>query len=652
MMPLGIMGVVLLPLTLLAGSGAIAQELEGAKEAPAVAWADGEAAFEWVQEWVRSDKGVPKDADLPDRSVTGLFGIYVTLREDGRVLGRGQAIRQDVKDAIDRPGNPIQLAHLLAAATKQALKELDDKQKKKAVELNITDPALYKQAVLALRKRVQVDVQLGHSLESIIVPLDAKDDAVFSTFAPGFHGLRLAGAIAGNADYAWPATELARNTTPPRLVFRLMDQQGYNADELPLIARADGPALQRYEVIHMVRSGPAQPMRHLTRGNLIVQQQVIDGRTISGLAERVARHLDQLIVTDNVTGNEKVRGTYQPSLQRYAPAWSGDRETALLAYALTRHAVVSIDAKIGGESMRARARRVLRLVDQLRLKTTPKDQPPKHLTASFLLLTLCETPIRINPDQLVMRDRLGQALVALRHPDGGGYRVAVDSDKRLSRATSAVVTAALAAWYQDTRSKTLAQPVWAVLTDLMKANAKDPRVVDLLWVAQALDKAGPTLAKAQPDPAAAQKTLAKWKQALADYLDLLSEQQIRSKPILGPEDVAGGFILETAPPGSAPEPTWQSAMPTTLLALGLRDEGIIHPDKNFGPILTAGLGARYLGQLMITAPSAYYLRKPEPALGGVRRTLWDNTLYPDCSSMTLIALTELQQTLIELEPDE
>ena len=637
-----------------AGSAGAQEAAADVEEAPAVGWADGEAAFQWVQAWLRNDEGVPDDADLPDRAVTGLFGVYVTLRDEGRVFGRGQALRSDLKDTIDDPGKPIQLAPLLAAATRSALEELKDKQTKRAIELKINDPEVLKIAISDARKRVQLDIQLGHSLQSITIPLNAPDEAVFNTFAPGYHGLRLAGPLAGKADFAWPAVELSRNNAAPRQVYRLMDLQGYDADELPLVARADGPKLQRFEVIHMVRPGPAQPVRQLTRGNVILQQQVVDSRTIAGLAERVARHMDQLLTNDPRNGNLLVRGTYQPSMQRHAPKWADAREQALLAYALTRHATIAIDAGLGGESMQARAKRVLRLVDQLAPATIPEGLPPKHLTAAFLLLTLCETPTPLTPDQLVTRNSLGQALLKLAHPEGGGFRVEADSDKRLPRASAAVVAAALAAYYDDTRSKSLAQPLWKVLTDLFNANADqaDARVVDLLWVAHALDTAGPELAQAQPKPDEAAKTLDQWRETLANYTGLLTEQQIRGNPILGPKDVTGGFILEPAAPGSPPEPTWQSAMPTTILAFALRDTGIIPADEQFGPVLAAGLGARFLGQLIMTQPSTYYLRDREPALGGVRRTLWDNTLYPDCSAITLLALAELQQTLLDLEPDE
>lgn len=621
-----------------------------AGDAPRLGWADGEAAFGWVQGWVRSPGGVPEEVDLPGKRVAGLFGVYVTLRDDGRVLGRGQAIREDVAETIDQPGPAVELASLLAAATRQALDELRDKQMKRAVELGITDPELFKQALMEMRERVQVDVQLGHKLESVVLPLDAEDDAVFAGFAPGFHGLRLAGPIAAHADYAWPATELSRNTSPPRMIFRLLERQGYDAEDLPLVARGDGPRLQRFHVLHYVRPRADQPMRGLIRGNMIMQQQVVDGRTIAGLAERTARYLEQLITEDLRTGELVVRGTYQPSAQRYAPKWADDREIALLCYALTRHASIAIDQGVNPGAMRTRAKRTLRIATRLAPRALPEDQPPKHLTAAFILLTLCNTPEPLKPDQLVLRDRIGQALLDLKHPEGGGFRAAPNDDKRLTRASAAVVTAALTAWFDQTRSKTLAQPVWEVIDQLMRANEDDPRVIDLLWIGQALSKTGPYLAKVQDDPAAAAKALAKWHGMLGDYLELLSEQQVRGRPTFGPEDVIGGFIFNPAVPGSAPNPDWQSAMPVTLIALGLRDPAIVPSNRVFGPLLSAGLGARFLGQLMITEPSTYYLRDPKPALGGIRNTLWDNTLYPDCASVCLIALAELQYTLDLLEP--
>lgn len=634
---------------------AIAQEAgpKPAQDAPSVGWADGEAAFAWAQGWLRNEQGIPDDAELPDRAVTHLFGIYVTLRDEGKVLGRGEAIRTDIKDVIDQPGKPIQLAPLLAAAMRQALDELKDKQMKRAIELNIKKPEMLQIAIREALQRVQLDLQLGHSLTSIVLPAHAKDPDVFATFAPGYHGLRMAGPLAGKADYAWPATELAHNNPAPRTIYRLMDQQGYDADELPLVARAQGPALQRFQTIHLVRPRPAQPMRQLTRGNVLLKQQVIDARTIAGLAERVARHLDQRIVIDTLNDQQRVRGTYQPSLKRHAPQWADPRESALLCYALTRHATIAIDADLGSTTMQARAQRVLRLADGLALAALPDAGPPKHLTAAFLLLTYCQTPAKLNPDQLVTRNRLGQALLALKRPEGG-YRIEVDSDKSLPRASAAVVTAALAAYYDASRSRSLAQPLWDVIADLMNANAgiENARVIDLLWVAHALDAAGPLLAKAQPDPDAAAQTLDRWRKAIAQYLEILADQQLRSKPILGPDDVIGGFILEKPAPGTPPEPSWQSAMPTALFALGLREPAIIPADQQFGPALTAGLAARYLGQLIITPPSTYYLRDTEPALGGVRRTLWDNTLYPDCSALTLLALAELQHTLRQLEPED
>ena len=649
MLPGGIIGALALVCGLLAPVQTQAQDQQPL-EAPEVGWADGEAAFGWAQDWVRSEQGVPADEDLPRRAVTGVFGVYVTLRDEGRLLGQGQALRTDLAQTIDQPGPAVQLPALVAAATRQALADLRDTEMRRALDLNVDDPDLFQQGLAATRERAQLDIQVGYNLRSIVLPVDADQNAVFATFAPGFHGLRMAGPLTGDADYAWPGTELAYNTAPNVLVLRLLGDQGYDAEDLGLIARADGPTLQRFEVLHLVRPGPAQPMRRLTRGNLVLQQQVVDARTITGLAERTARYLDRLVVTAADNQTLVVRGTYQPTHRRFAPAIAQQRETALLTYALTRHAAIAIDSGIAERTMRARAERAMRLVEQLGPEAIPQPGRASHLTAAFLLLALCESPNPLVPDQLVLRDRLGMALLELRHPEGGGYRVAPEDDQRLSRASAAVITAALAAWYEQTRSPTLVEPVWAVLSDLMAANADDARVVDLLWVAIALDKAGQALADGHDPADEATDQLTQWRAALADQLDLLREQQVTGRPILGPEDVTGGFVLAEAIPGSPPNPTWRSAMPVHLLALAMRDPGIIPEDRVFGPLLSAGLGARFLGQLMITGPSTYYLRDAETALGGVRSTLFDNTLYPDCSSMTLLALAELQKTLHELEP--
>jgi hypothetical protein len=63
-------------------------------------------------------------------------------------------------------------------------------------------------------------------------------------------------------------------------------------------------------------------------------------------------------------------------------------------------------------------------------------------------------------------------------------------------------------------------------------------------------------------------------------------------------------------------------------------------------ILSAGLGTRYLAQLMFASPSCFYVRSPDDALGGVRQMLWDNRLSIPPTAMSLLAALELEQTLL------
>lgn len=616
---------------------------------------EAEAGFGWVEDWVRRGEAVPEDAALPGTQVVGVFGACVTLRADGRVLGRGEAVREDVAAAIGGGGPAVRLAGLLAKATREALAEMRSKQMRRAVDLGINDPDLFDRGFRAARQQVQIDVQIGYGLTSIVLPLEEEQLAVFSQYAPGYHGLRLVGPIAEGGSLAWPATERSRNTSPPRTLFRLLEAQGYDAEDLELVARGDGPRLQRFDAMHLVRTGPDAPLRMLTRGDLVLDRQVIDGRTIAGLAERSARYLDRLVLEEPAgSGRYVVRGSYRPASGRYAPPWADGREAALLSYAMTRHARVAIEAGLAEQAARTRAERGLALALQLLPSASPDAGPMQHLTAAFVLLTLCETPGRLLPEQLVLRDRLGQRLMDLRHPGGGGYRVAADSDTRLSRSSASVVTAALASWHRRTRSKTIAPTVWAVMNELVQVNREAPDPVDWYWIAHALQQ-GEVLAKdvaasdREMDAADTAKTLGDWRSAQADYLAVLSDAQIRTRPTLGPDDVLGGFVLQDARPGSPPNPTWDSALPLGLVAFALREPTVVPENQVTAPLLTAELGARFLGQLMITETLAYDLRNPAPAIGGTRSTLWDSTLSPDASAMTLLALAELQRSLSALE---
>jgi len=645
-------GALALAIGLLCAGAAGAQDLPD--QAPPVETSDGEVAYHLVQGWVRAG-AVPADDDLLSAPLTGVFGVYVTLRDDGRLMGRGVAYRPDLVDTIDIEGPPVDMARLLAQAAREAMQGLQTRHQEDAAEHGIRDPELIDQTLTDLLERIKVDVQIGYGLESIVLPAAGEPDAVLAQFVPGYHGLRLSGPLMPTGDLVWPGNALARNSSPRSQLVQLLTRQGYEPDDLALIARPAGPQLQRFRVIHYVQAGPGQPPRALVRGNIDIPPRALDGRAIAGIAERIARHLDGKYEVLN-DGVMVMRGPFHPSASRIDPQLATVEQGALACFAVMAQAATTQAQRPGDRLSRTRAERTLKVIDTLAPAVLPEVGPPNAIGTALLLLALSESPVQVDAE---LRDDLGNALMAMRQPNGRylvrpeGFRRGPEDDGIAGRATEAVITAALAAWYTQTdRPRAdVREAVWQSMNELVQANQDDEqgtRLADLTWLSIAYHRAGTEIANATDDAQAREK-LAAIQAFFADQVQLLIDQQVQGKPLFGPDDISGGYVTRQGPPGSAPDPSWESAMPLSVVAAALRDPDIVPADQVFGPMLSAQLGARFTAQLLITDNNAYYVRDTLAASGGVRRSLWDNTLDLDCSAMSLVALSELQRSLHTLE---
>lgn len=639
-------------LALLVAASTGAQDLPA--QAPPVEASDGEVAFHLVQGWTRAG-AVPADGDLLSAPLTGVFGVYVTMRDDGRMLGQAVAYRPDLTDTVDADGPPVDMARLLAQAAREAMRGVEASHREAAAEHGIRDEEIVAQTLAELYERIKIDVQLGYGLESVVLPGNGEADAVLAQFVPGYHGLRLSGPLMPDGDLLWPGNTLARNTSPRSQLVQLLTRQGYEPDDLAMIARPAGPQLERFRVVHYVQAGPGQPPRELIRGNIDIPPRALDGRAIEGIAERIARHLDGKYEVLN-DGVMVMRGPFHPSANRINPELASVEQGALACFAVMTQAAATQQRRPGDRLSRARAERTLNVIDTLAPAAMPQGGAPNAIGVSLLLLALSESPVEVNAE---LRDDLGNALMAMRQPDGRylvrpeGHRKGPEDDGLAGRATEAVITAALAAWYTQTdRPRAdVREAVWQSMNELVVANQEDEqgtRLADLTWLSIAYHCAGTEIANATDDTEAREK-LAAIRAFFADQVQLLIDQQAQGTPLFGPADIAGGYVTRQGPPGSAPDPNWESAMPLSVVAAALRDPGIVPADQVYGPMLSAQLGARFIAQLLITDNNAYYVRDTLAASGGVRRSLWDNTLHLDCSAMSLIALSELQRSLFTLE---
>lgn len=607
-----------------------------------------------AEQWIQR-ASIPAEAD-EHREVEDLLGVRVTVRIDGIVLGRGDELRSDLDLFIHQPAPATDLIPLLQKAAADALNKSRDAIQRLNVKQQLKRGGrdVAPQRLEQVADQLSVDVQLAHRLEPIQVLADASPDEVFNHFAPGFHGLRMRAPGSGEASLAWPLTSYANRIGPDRMLRRLLTDQGLNDASLPRVARQDGPALQRFQTVSAVRGSLDQRAEVLVRGNTKLLPRTLDREGVTRLSDVIGGH----IFNERVVFDGSVRGTYLPDRAEYVaqPDRTSKQAAALTAFALARQATVIKELQ-GPRPIRednridlcanAAVSIVKRLVQQ-------DEQRPMSLEAAALcVLTLTAIPnAAANPDINALRDAMLSRVTEAQQQSGRFFKPG--STTELNQPSSALLTAALAAGYRAAPSDALADAVSKALARLTQDAEIRDDLHALPWLMMAEYSAGPALAKLNDQQKADRAERIKLLRNFIDQLlDPRSNRQINSLPELGPDDVLGGFRLRSEPAGSPPNPDWNSAGPMLFLALALRDPEVLgQPQMRQGPLLSLGLGAAFLNRLTMQGPALFLAAFPKSAEGGVRDKLWNNEMPVAASAYVLLALTELQATLHQLQVEE
>ena len=120
----------------------------------------------------------------------------------------------------------------------------------------------------------------------------------------------------------------------------------------------------------------------------------------------------------------------------------------------------------------------------------------------------------------------------------------------------------------------------------------------------------------------------------------------RGDMIEADRDLVGGFVLDA---GGSPLPTWQGLRPMGLLASMLGDpaltRGTLARGEAGGQIIQLTESLRFLRQLMAEERLGHMYADPDLALGGVRASLWDQTMPLTGSALGLVTLAETLESL-------
>ncbi len=647
--------------------------------APLLDWSDALRIYDQVEAWSRAGSVTADEQTPSSLPVADATALCVTLRWRGMTLANAQAsIFDDTPDRAQpkpdpalrndlKPSQPTDLMTLAARATRMAINEAND------TLITSHDRALlegYRVAddrlpcIEALTPPIQVDLQIAHASGVIHTAGTSQKESFVDRYARGYHGLRLVSPpthhhVHADQSWSWPVHALTANLTPASQLTQMCAKVGLPTIDLSLAISTPGTRIERFDVIHLVRPAPDQPVLRLIRGNHLLPPVSLSGRSVDAVGDRIAAHLVRRLRNDG-----ELAGTYLPSEDRYDPAVAPIEEAALAAYALAKRAAHLAETSSPQDHDTAAV--VRRLVDRLivRLDRSQTDRSPQAdaATRALVLMTLVQDPTLV--DLRDTRDKLIPQLLKLRRDDGSFAAVTTPHLEPWPHPVQALILAALACAHEQTRDPALATTVTASVDRLATQLDTKDWIATIPWLPYAQLIMERSMA---PDSPGRRRlhTLRRhqWPVALAD----LDRRQITSAPRFGPADVVGGIDLASSsgsPPAAA---DWHTTRALVFMALAAHHPTARPPvvdDPASRPItraterlLDCGLAARFIAQLTFDEVNRFYLRSHADVIGGVRLSLWDNRLTVAASAMALLGVTELQHALAEislkaLEPGE
>ena len=660
----GIM-VLVVPAAAVAAEPALDQA-DAAGQRALVDWSHAMRLHGVIERWL-AEGGPPGDDEAGDDAATpievsGVAGVFVTLRWSGVTPWRGQWTRAGLLDELgerradDPPearledlGQVVDLVAAAKIATRAALRKIKAQaaeSRDAAPAAENDDPQRGQLAPANIMRRLLVDVQIARTPEQIVLPAQAPEGAALHRFVPGHHGLILTSAQAGAGSRAsgwlWPGEALARNLPPNMQLISVLQSAGLQREQLASVGRPGGLRLYRFEVIHFVRPERDRKPVRLVRGNEVLPAIGLSRLAITALGRRLANHL-----ASRQRENGTMAGTYHPTSNRYDPPDASSADQALAAYALARWLKLQTHIAAGeGAADADQADQRLAVSRATRhLAWTPRviDEPGQAATAALTMMALIDAPHLA--DRKVDRAMLRRRILNLQNDDGS-FRSAAGRG-----AAHTLVLTALVELYDQTRAPDLEPHIRSACAHLAAAAEAKPEdepndLGTLPWLARATAD----LQRLKIGAGDAQ-VAAVAPEVLIHAASRLLKKQItaNAKPV--PPDVIGGFDLEqgTRPATAQPDADWRTAHGLMFLAVLLRQEEWRNDEApnvtDMDLVLRCSLASRFLAQLAFAESGCYYIGNPSDVLGGMRQRLWRNDVGVVPTAMALLAVAELEQSL-------
>lgn len=563
--------------------------------------ADAYRAYLTARGWL--DSFSPPPLDDPDAAVDvrGCRGICVVLRRNGEVVGIGQETQGE---------RELLLRRALGRALTDAW----------------NDPIVRSTAEEFPERTgrgLLLEVEFAGEFTPEI-PSSWSDAAARSG-----RGMRGVAVRRGN-EWAvrFPAQLRANNTA--RAIEHVLPSMatGLGLPRLPLapLRREHGLALYTFATTHLAQATPSARPFVTLRGDFLVPASAVTREATALAADRLAEH-----VLATAWPSEKslgVRGRYRIVTDDFEPALAPPFEHALAAYGLSRYAGAPGVDPATADAAASLAERILLHLAQLDERDGVTNDPALAsaiLDAIFAAEAVLPSPAARSIDRL--RTRSTATVKGAFDPERGFAPAAGPGGEPvpLSPMVRAMVARAWAALLKRGEAEITAEATRAAI-DGAWASIDDAAAVALL----------PWAGWAELDYAAVAPTPAPTAERLRRLAETLRLTQIDPAAEREQPDLAGGFRLAGA--SGLSEVSSQSLRPGAWVAAVAARAGA-DGTADLHPMLRGFV--RYLIQLSVRPESAWWMRRPPMAMGGLRDATWDSDQPVPAQALGLAVLADI-----------
>ena len=535
-------------------------------------------------------------------------GAAIVLRLSGKVIGRGEFVGEG--------GTTVWSA--ASDAWAEAKSKLID---------GLPNDALFDERLDERLARITIDLQLAGSL--VPVPAETFSSAA-ALINPGQQGAaaRSGGVFGG----VFPGTVLAfpsgvdAGFDPSERALRVATTRlGLPPVDLDILRRTEEVTLYRFDVTHLAQTKAGVPPTFLTRGGRIVSEAAVTGSNLRGAADKAAEFLIGL----EWPGEEPfgMLGDYLATADRYEPYIAPPRQQATVALALNRYA--SIDGIAPARARVASAYAAGLLINLTRVageEVDPRADPIALATWLLAAAYIRDTPSGLDPSQIkVLRDFAASALEQLSGEEADA------AFEQMGPGAVALRAYAFAKAGNQLDSETAIDTAREDVRRLFRELPAPQLVAAMPW----LGWAELELASGEESVPAAI--------GLREMRDLIWDFQVDPISAGGQDaDFVGGIVFSR---GSTQLPTWQSLRPLSFVATMLGDPRLTDQEEVLVEITPLIRGMRFVMQLSASEAEAHMYPEPVRAIGGLRLAVWDQTISVDATSLGLITICEMLESL-------